>query len=279
MTTCTKHPVVIAAEDDESIRRSESLGALFETFHIEGTGPSPTKKTVKSSENASSTAFDTDTLQSSSSSSAQRKSILKRDSSYATLYSDVLQQSHQSHTSTSSSGGLKKTDSRLSFASIEIREYSRVLGDNPSATGPPISLEWVHHFEATINIDEYEKARPARRQFSHLRMGAQYRKELLKTSLGYTEDEIEVVLQQTKKIQRSRSLTDLTSPFWRIEHLAESAKRKIKRKMKIGIKTTPFSPYECSLQKSVSMTDIGDQLDDSMKSNQSSDSFDAALTF
>jgi hypothetical protein len=47
MTNCTKYPVVIAAEDDENIRRSESLGALFETFHIEGTGPIPTKKNSK----------------------------------------------------------------------------------------------------------------------------------------------------------------------------------------------------------------------------------------
>jgi hypothetical protein len=273
MTSCTIHPVVIAEEDDETIRRIESLGVLFENVDIDAS-----KRSVKSGKETF-TIFDTDPLQASSSSSVERKSILKRDSSYATFNSDVLQQSHKSHTSTTSSCGLKKTDSRLSFASIEIREYSRVLGDNPSATGPPISLEWEHHFEATIDIDEYEKARPARRKFSHLRMGPKYRKELLKTSLGYTDDEIEEVLRHTKKIQRSRSLTDLTSPFWRIEHLAESAKRKIKRKMKIGSKTTPFPPHGSSLQRSISITDLRDQLDDSLKSNQSSDSFEAALTF
>jgi hypothetical protein len=276
MNTCMNHPVVIAEEDDESIRRSESLGALFENFHIKGN--SYTGTAVKSSANTTFTTFETDPLQLSSS-SIEIKSILKRDSSYATLNSDVLHRSHKSHMSTTSTSGLKKSDSRLSFASIEIREFSRVLGDNPSAIGPPISIEWEHHFEAIIDLEEYEKTRPARRKCSHLRMGPQYRKDLLKESLGYTDDEIEEALRQTKKIQRSRSLTDFTSPFWRIEHLAESAKRKIKRKMKLRSKTTPISPYESSLQRSVSMTDMRDQLDDSNRSAESSDSFEAALTF
>lgn len=45
----------------------------------------------------------------------------------------------------------------VSFGQIEIREYPRCLGDNPSVTvGPPISMGWKHDQAYRLDLSEYE---------------------------------------------------------------------------------------------------------------------------
>ena len=99
-------------------------------------------------------------------------------------------------------------------------------------SGPPISLDWSYSKESQICIDEHEKAKSMkpRRSSKHLhRMGKLKRIDLLQNQLGYTEDEIKEATKKKKEIQRARSVTNLTSAFWRVEDAAQSASRKIKR--------------------------------------------------
>lgn len=271
-------PVIIVDEDECSIERSDSIATSLAKINFHEKTKSPENVVRLEKDKYSPVSNISDTLQLSSSLSSSRRSILKRASSYVAFSNDELQHSQGSVVS-SCCGNMRRSESKLSFTSIEIREYSRVLGDNPSAFGPPISLDWNHHFDAIININEYEDSRPTRRKMHQLRMGPQTRLRLLKCDAGVTDDEIHHALKETKKIQKSRSLSDLTSPFWRIEHMAQSAKRKIIRKIKVGSRNIPITPYESSLQKSISMSDIRDELDDSNKSAGSDHSSELGITF
>ena len=54
--------------------------------------------------------------------------------------------------------GGKKRISSVSFSTIEIRNYERVLGDNPSCShGPAVSIGWQYEPDPiTVQLDEYE---------------------------------------------------------------------------------------------------------------------------
>lgn len=69
----------------------------------------------------------------------------------------------------------------VSFASVQIREYSRILGDHPCCpSGPPLALGWELEREDSISLDEYERTRdPLRRSKEEFRLGCTDRREIL----------------------------------------------------------------------------------------------------
>ena len=51
----------------------------------------------------------------------------------------------------------RKVDSKVSFSHVSIREYSRVVGDNPSVCcGPPLALGWKYNTRECTDIDTFE---------------------------------------------------------------------------------------------------------------------------
>jgi hypothetical protein len=140
----------------------------------------------------------------------------------------------------SSRRSLRRTASQVSFKTVEVREYDRTMGDNPSCmSGPPISLDWSYSKESEICIDEHEKVKNMRRRKNKnlIRLGKATRVNMLQNQLGYSEDEIKAATKEKKDIQRARSVTNLTSSFWRVEDVAQSATRKLKRALKKGHKS------------------------------------------
>ena len=54
----------------------------------------------------------------------------------------------------------RKVDPMVSFSHVSIREYSRVVGDNPSVCcGPPLSLGWKYNKRGRTDIDIFEAAK------------------------------------------------------------------------------------------------------------------------
>lgn len=52
----------------------------------------------------------------------------------------------------------------VTFACVQIREYSTILGDHPCCpSGPPLSLGWTLEREDSIEFEEYERVRVPRR--------------------------------------------------------------------------------------------------------------------
>jgi hypothetical protein len=99
----------------------------------------------------------------------------------------------------------------ISFSFIDIREYPICIGDNPGGSrGTPLSIEWVHVSEVQIGLEEYEDARPERRNRSALAMGESVRYDLLRRS-GYSLMDIRVGTKPVNigRIQRKQTMATL----------------------------------------------------------------------
>ena len=93
-------------------------------------------------------------------------------------------------------------DKSVHFSSVDVRDYSICLGDNPSVSrGAPISLDWGYDKEQTYGIESYECRRSeARRNEEELKIPSLQRIQLLK-GLGYSRGEIN---EQTKKTEQDK---------------------------------------------------------------------------
>lgn len=71
----------------------------------------------------------------------------------------------------------------VTFSSVQIREYSRILGDHPCCpSGPPLALGWETERENSFRLEEYEQQRdPFRRSKEDFRLGCQDRREILES--------------------------------------------------------------------------------------------------
>lgn len=108
------------------------------------------------------------------------------------------------------SGGETSSSSKLSsrkrvaFGSIQVREYNRTIGDNPSVrVGVPVSLDWQFSERAEVPIDEYEENRPPRKAM--LRLSSITRRNILLNVWGYTEEDIADADKEIQKIKRRQS--------------------------------------------------------------------------
>jgi hypothetical protein len=128
-----------------------------------------------------------------------------------------------SNSSDLSSSG-KKMNRSVSFHSVDVREYDRTIGDNPSCrSGPPVSLDWSYSkkYEQPKALDEYEREREPDRvkNLRGLHINKYRRRNLLSFNWGHSEEDMKSARQETKKLQRQRSLTQTLLPF----HLAHEA--------------------------------------------------------
>ncbi len=285
-----KKPLVVATEVEDDDGLSGLLSAVDITFHPSATSNNSPRPSPHSSPKSclrvatdKSTGVDDNPLSLSRSNSSRSgkprnsltkyTSILKRQSSFVSLGdSSVLSASssrskgvlstntsHKSAPASPETNGIaeaipmKRTDSNVSFHSVNIREYDRTIGDNPSCSyGIPIGLDWSHSSEISVNLDDYEKAKSYNNGKKIVpRISAVKRESLLKMNLGYTDEEIKKHLKDTKRIQRSRSLTDIVSPYWRIHHACQSASRKIKRGFKKNKKKTNKTSHELAVEDAI----------------------------
>ena len=215
--------------------------------------------------------------------SNSKRSILKRVSSYSVLGESI---GKSTNTTLSSTVRLSRNSSVVSFQAVQIREYNRTIGDNPSCmAGIPVSLDWSHSAESKLSLNDYEKLKGMKRSRSMMRMPSKVRESLLKNNLGYSDEELAQTKKEIKQIQRSRSLADITSPFWRVEHIAKSGVRKLKRSLG-GSKTTPQTEHEIAVASAIlecQQQRGQDAMDDSIGSSLASkqqrgrDAMDASL--
>ena len=118
----------------------------------------------------------------------------------------------------------------LSFSQVEIRQYERILGDNPAVTsGPAVSLAWGHFDGKVLPVDDYESNRPPRRHKMELQLSSVERKSILEQA-GFTREDIYSSEQEIKKIQHNRFTSRYAIRGWeRAEIIWQSICRKWKR--------------------------------------------------
>ena len=117
---------------------------------------------------------------------------------------------------------------RVSFNQIHIREYSLEMGDNPSCSrGPPLSISWDYNDVGSIDLQEFEETRPARRYHGELIIPLSVRKEILLSS-GYSPLQITNLVETVNncKLQRAKSA--------RFDDILLRANRKLTRRFKLG---------------------------------------------
>lgn len=93
----------------------------------------------------------------------------------------------------------------VSFDYVEVREYARILSDNPAVRkGPPLGLDWDYIVSICLEVDEYEKKRGNRRTYNELQMPRYLREKLLEEHCDVTERELTQCMREIKKIKRQR---------------------------------------------------------------------------
>ena len=117
---------------------------------------------------------------------------------------------------------------KVSFSSVEIRQYNRILDDNPAcSSGPSISIGWEYNSALTRNVDlgEYERLRKPYRVKYVLPLPRRLREYIL-LDLGYTKDDIAESVRRINKIKFHRNQTVNNLHVAKVEEVMEVAKNK-----------------------------------------------------
>lgn len=116
---------------------------------------------------------------------------------------------------------------KVSFGSIQVREYERIVGDHPDTRiGVPISIGWGYHVKEAVDIDTYEANKKPRFM---LRMSSITRKNLLHEVFGIPEEELRAAEKEIQKIKKSREHSLKQS---KVSAITGSAFKGVRRKMK-----------------------------------------------
>ena len=120
---------------------------------------------------------------------------------------------------------------KVSFNQIEIREYSRCMGDNPATTnGPSLSIDWDYNVAGTYAVDEYEDLRVPRRRLSQTCcIPRAIREDILLTHTDVTTNEMKKAVEEIRVAQfrRNMSLASRELDGW--NQFRESIGRRLRR--------------------------------------------------
>mmetsp|Transcript_30524 Transcript_30524/g.46238 ORF Transcript_30524/g.46238 Transcript_30524/m.46238 type:complete len:164 (-) Transcript_30524:159-650(-) len=115
---------------------------------------------------------------------------------------------------------------RVTFDTVDVREYERTVGDHPETKiGPPIALGWGYVEGKSVPLDQFELQK---RRKGIRRMTSVARRNILQL-FGVPDDEILQAENDVQKIQKSRERTRKQGS---ISGRTESAVRNIKRTFK-----------------------------------------------
>jgi hypothetical protein len=117
----------------------------------------------------------------------------------------------------------------VSFGSVRVREYIRIVGDNPEVkVGPPISIGWDYMEREDQTLEEYEASKRGGKR--RLLLSSITRKNLLHNVFGIAEEEIRDAEKEIQKIRRQRAQTvKLTKAGETVEGAMQSFRRKLRR--------------------------------------------------
>ncbi len=131
---------------------------------------------------------------------------------------------------------LKKTRSQsvVSFDQVNIREYERILGDNPScSSGPPLSIGWKFSpSPMVISVDDYESGKgDIPRYKSHFLVPKAIREKMLKEHAGVSRREIVSTVRGIQKQKSQRRKTAANLGMQNTEEKVENVRRSVQKAM------------------------------------------------
>ena len=121
----------------------------------------------------------------------------------------------------------------VSFAKVTVREYGQTLGDQPCASGPPVSLGWEFQDGFATDVEEYEASRQGLRRVGHeMKMPPSVRVQKLLDN-GHTRHQINQSATSSRKAMHGRIHTANESEA---RHLAAKALESLGRKVKRAVR-------------------------------------------
>jgi hypothetical protein len=123
-----------------------------------------------------------------------------------------------------------RSASCVSFGSINIRYYERILTDNPScADGRAIGIGWnIQDVKDYPTVDAWENATQEKRPAKKLHLGKKARERILAMQ-GYSSKDIQQMARDIYKIRHQRRATIAALGSQEVEELVEMARHKVKR--------------------------------------------------
>ncbi|GKY94709.1 hypothetical protein MPSEU_000436400 [Mayamaea pseudoterrestris] len=121
---------------------------------------------------------------------------------------------------------------KIQFANIQIREYNRTIGDNPScSSGPPISISWEYDPNTkVVSVDQYEDNRPPRRRHFEMCLPRSVRQEMLRKDWDVTQTQIANAVRNNIKVKNQRRVTvSNLGKAAKFEEILERTQRSLKR--------------------------------------------------
>jgi hypothetical protein len=124
----------------------------------------------------------------------------------------------------------KERATSVRFSDVTIREYERIIGDNPACTnGPSVSIGWKY-MERSVILNEFEKTCKTRRRLRQLTLTRKQREEILK-SWGFTSTQISDATRQGNKARLQRRQTTNNLGSQKMEEALQNAARTMKQLM------------------------------------------------
>ncbi len=144
---------------------------------------------------------------------------------------------------------------KVSFSTVEVRQYERILGDNPGVScGPPISIGWTHFKDRTANlsVDDYEYYRRSYRDDCDMILSREEREEML-LDLGFDHKQIAKSVRINYKLKRNRRQTLNNLSAMPVEEAVENAKKVVSRMFQSKKKRQHWKKFkEWNTQSSIS---------------------------
>ena len=95
---------------------------------------------------------------------------------------------------------------KLTWGTIQIREYNRIVGDHPDTfVGPPLTFDWEYSEQEPLDITLYEESRAPKK--TYLRLSSITRKNLLKNKFDIDERTIAASEKEVQRIRKRREAT------------------------------------------------------------------------
>lgn len=125
--------------------------------------------------------------------------------------------------------GAGLTPRTVTFTTVSVRHYERILCDNPAASsGLAVGIGWRFAEEdAPVCVEEWQTTRRRGRSQSELQLSRSERDQLVKT-LGYTDREIAAFRRELNRCRANRRQTVNNLGAQRVEETVESVKTKVK---------------------------------------------------
>ena len=163
------------------------------------------------------------------------------------------QQQQQQQQDSPDSPKMKRSNSKVAFQDVLIREYDTTIGDNPSVSmGTPLSLDWNYQENEPLDLDLYEANRGKRRGMRQMYLNYFQRKNILIHKWGYTEQEVKDAKRQVRKTKSQRDMTSYLMrsfpPLAKMEEAGESLVRKTKRALRRSSKSGKDSNSRTTIQ-------------------------------